>query len=110
MIQETLLKIKKKIEKTESVREENRKELMDLLAVLQSEIEQLYDMDKDHAESILGFAQASAHEATRKHKDPHLKTMSLEALQASVRGFEGSYPRLVEIVNSISTALSNLGI
>jgi hypothetical protein len=110
MIQETLAQIKKKIEKSESVKEENKKELMDLLSVLQSEIEQLSDTDQDHAESILGFTQTSTHEAIRKNKDPNLQKISLDSLQASVHGFESSHPRLVEIVNSISTALSNLGI
>ena len=110
MIEETLSQIKKKIEKSESVKEENKKELMNLLAVLQSEIEQLYESDQDHAESILGFTQTSTHEATRKNRDPNLQKISVDSLQASVHGFESSHPRLVEIVNSISTALSNLGI
>jgi Domain of unknown function (DUF4404) len=110
MIQETLLQIKKKIEKTESVKEDNKKELLDLLAVLQSEIDQLSKTDQDRAESIIGFASASAHEAIRKEKNPDLQKMSLDGLQASVHGFEGSHPKLVEIVNAISNALSNLGI
>ena len=110
MIQETLAQIKKKIEKSESVKDENKKELMDLLSVLQSEIEQLSETDQDHAESILGFTQTSTHESIRKNKDPNLQKTSLDSLQASVHGFESSHPKLVEIVNSISTALSNLGI
>jgi uncharacterized protein DUF4404 len=110
MIEETLSQIKKKIEKSGSVKEENKKELLDLLGVLQSEIEQLYKTDQDHAESILGFTQTSTHEATRMNRDPNLQKISLDSLQASVHGFESTHPRLVEIVNSISTALSNLGI
>jgi hypothetical protein len=110
MIQETLLQIKKKIENTESVSEKNKKELMDLLSLLESEIEPLSRTDQDHAESIMGFASASAHEATRKERNPDLQKMSLDGLQASVHGFEGSHPKLVEIVNAISNALSNLGI
>jgi hypothetical protein len=110
MIEETLLQIKRRIEDSDSVKEKNRKELLDLVSVLESEIEQLSATHREHAESILRFAQASAHEATRKEKNPDLQKMSLEGLQASVHGFEGSHPRLVEVVNSISTALSNLGI
>lgn len=110
MIEETLAQIKKKIENSESVKQENKKELIDLLKVLQSEIQQLSVTHQEHAESILGFARASAHEATRKNRDPDLQKISLESLQASVHGFESSHPKLVEIVNSISTALSNLGI
>jgi uncharacterized protein DUF4404 len=110
MIQETLLQIKKKIEKTESVKAENKKELLDLLAILQSEIEQLSKTDQDRAESIIGFASTSTHEAVRKERNPDLQKASLEGFQASVHGFEGSHPKLVEIVNAISNALSNLGI
>lgn len=110
MIEETLSQIKKKIENSESVKEDNKKELMDLLAVLRTEIEQLSETDQDHAESILGFAQTSTHEATRKNRVPNLQKSSLDSLQESVHGFESSHPKLVEIVNSISTALSNLGI
>jgi hypothetical protein len=110
MIQETLLKIKKRIENSEVIKEENRKELLGLLSRLENEIDELSTTDRDHAESILGFTQTSTHEATRKDRQPHLQKMSLEGLQASVHGFEGSHPKLVEIVNSISTALSNLGI
>jgi len=110
MIQETLSQIKKKIENTESATDQNKKELMDLFSRLQSEIQQLSKTHQDHAESILGFASASAHEATRKDKDPNLQKSSLEGLEASVHGFEESHPKLVELVNAISNALSNLGI
>jgi hypothetical protein len=110
MIQETLLQIKKKIENSESIKEPSRKDLLELLSVLESEIDQLSQTDREHAESILAFAQASAHEATRKERKPDLQKSSLEGLQASVHGFEASHPKLVEVVNSISTALSNLGI
>ena len=35
---------------------------------------------------------------------------SVEELRASVEGFEQSHPKLVEVVNRISSALANLGI
>jgi hypothetical protein len=110
MIQDTLRQVKKKIEKSNSIKDKNKKELLTLLSVLQSEIEQLAKTDSDHAESIVGFTRTSAHEATRKEKKPYLYKLSLDGLAKSVTGFEESHPRLVEVVNSISTALSNLGI
>ena len=36
--------------------------------------------------------------------------LSLEGLTSSVEGFEATHPRLVQIVNSISTILANMGI
>ena len=110
MIQETLSQVRTKIEKSDSINDESRKELLNLLSVLQSEIEHLSKTDLDHAESIVGFAQASAHEAIRKEKKPDLFKLSVDGLEESVRGFDESHPRLVEIVNSICTALSNLGV
>ncbi|HEX7576724.1 MAG TPA: DUF4404 family protein, partial [Verrucomicrobiae bacterium] len=64
----------------------------------------------EQAESIAGFAQLSAHEATRGAQNPQLRELSVRGLQSSVEGFEKSNPRLVEIVNRISNTLSNLGI
>ena len=110
MIEETLLRIKEKIEKSDTIKDENKKELFDLVSNLQTEVELLSETDLEHAESIASFAQASAHEATRKEKKPDLTELSLQGLVASVQGFETSHPRLVEIVNLISTALANLGI
>ena len=110
MIDETLVRIRAKIEKADSLKQENKKELIDLLSDLQNEIEQLAATNPEHAESIVGFAQTSAHEAMRSEKKDRLRNVSLDALAESVIGFEDSYPRLVKIVNSICTALSNLGI
>lgn len=110
MTLETINQIRSKIEKSDSIKRENKQELLELVSVLQSEIEHLASTDSDHAESILGLTRAATHEATRKEKKPELYRLSLDGLSSSVRGFETSHPRLVEIVNSISTALSNLGI
>jgi DNA repair exonuclease SbcCD ATPase subunit len=110
MIRETLQRIQQKLERSDSINQESKRELLELLSQLQTEIEHLSATDHEHAESIAGFAQASTHEAIRKDKKPDLTELSLQGFVASVEGFETSYPRLVEIVNRISTALANLGI
>jgi hypothetical protein len=110
MIEETLVRIRSKIEKADSLKQENKKELIDLLSDLQNEIQKLAATNPEVAESIVGFAQTSAHEATRAEKKDKLRSISLDALAETVAGFEDSYPRLVKIVNSICTSLSNLGI
>jgi hypothetical protein len=46
----------------------------------------------------------------RSEQNPQLLKLSLEGLGSSVAGFEGSHPRLVQIVNAISNTLANLGI
>jgi queuine/archaeosine tRNA-ribosyltransferase len=107
MIHDTLSKIEAKLENTGSLNEQTRSELKALLAVLKTEMTKI---DADHAQSIAGFAQASTHEAIRDEKNPELLKLSLEGLSTSVDGFEKSHPKLVEIVNRICTALSNIGI
>ena len=109
MVRPTIQQIKQKIEKSDVLQDEIKKELINLLASLQAEIN-VSSVDSDQAESIAGFTQASTHEALRKEKQPDLFNHSMEGLRASVHGFENSHPRLVEVVNSICVTLSNLGI
>ena len=110
MIQETIGRIEDKIKKTKLIHEENKDELLHLVAELKSEITALSKTHPEQAESIAGFADLSAHEAVRDVKNPHLSELSTEGLLASVREFEQSHPRLVSIVNVISNTLSNMGI
>ena len=110
MIQDTLNQVRQRIERADAIKEENKKELVRLLNVLQLEVEQLSATDSDHAESIAGLARTSAHEATRREKQPRVHELSLNAFAESVQGFENSHPTLFQTVNAICVALSNLGI
>jgi hypothetical protein len=110
MIEHTIGKIEARIQGAEAIKEERRQELLQLLSTLKSEVADLSKTHGDEATSIAGFTQVSAHEATRAEPNPELLQLSLEGLGSSVRGFEESHPRLVQIVNSISSTLSNLGI
>jgi hypothetical protein len=110
MIEETIEKIESRVQNAEAIKDERRRELLDLLATLKSEVAQLSATHGEQAESIAGFTEVSAREATRAHQDPQLLKLSLAGLNSSVEGFEQSHPRLVRIVNAISSTLSNLGI
>jgi hypothetical protein len=110
MIQETIAKIEARLRKANSLKDENREELLNLLSTLKTEVSKLSETHDEQARSIAGFAEVSIHEATREEKNPQLLKLSLEGLSASVDGFEGSHPTLVQIVNSICLALSNIGI
>jgi hypothetical protein len=110
MIEKTLEHIEKRIRKADSVTEEDRTDLLDLLATLKSEVLELSKTQAEHAESITGFAQISAHEATREKKNPRLVTLSVTGLSSSVDRLETSHPKLVETVNRISQILANMGI
>ena len=110
MIDDTISKIEAKLKDAGSLNEESKRELAGLLATLKTEITALSRTHAEQAQSIAGFAQTSAHEAIREEKNPQLLKLSLEGLAASVDGFEGSHPSLVQIVNRICTTLSNIGI
>jgi len=110
MIEDTVGKIESRIEAAEAINPERKRELLQLLGKLKSEVAELSRTHGEEAESIAGFTEISAHEATRIEQNPQLLKLSLEGLSGSVEGFEKSHPRLVQIVNTISNTLSNLGI
>ncbi len=110
MIQNTIEKIENKVKKIDSLKDESKTQLLNLLSTLKSEIAELSKTKGEHAESIIGFAEISTHEATRQDKNPQLLELSIDGLSTSVKGFEVSHPSLVGTVNSICVMLSNLGI
>jgi len=110
MIQERLDKMEEKLKQSKTVKESDKAELLTLLTTLRTEIAELSETHHDQAESIVGFAEISTHEATRSEKSAALFDLSLEGLTSSVQGFEVSHPRLVGIINSFCTMLANSGI
>jgi hypothetical protein len=110
MIEKTMGEIEAKIRGADAVNEERKRELLQLIGTLKSEVGKLSKTHDEQAESIAGFARLSAHEATRARPNPQLLDHSLQGLRSSVDGFEKSHPKLVQIVNAISNTLSNLGI
>jgi hypothetical protein len=110
MIQDTIGKIEERLRKPSAMKDEHRAELLGLLATLKAEVSTLSRTNAEQAQSIAGFTAISTHEATREDKKPELIELSIKGLAGSVEGFEQSHPRLVQVVNSICTTLSNLGI
>jgi Asp-tRNA(Asn)/Glu-tRNA(Gln) amidotransferase C subunit len=110
MLKTTIANIENKIKRNASIQDKDKAELLRLLSSLQDEVSELSKIDNEQAESITGFAQTSAHEATRKDKNEDLLDLSLKGLTSSVGELESSHPKLVEIVNRISQMLSNMGI
>lgn len=110
MIEETIGKIQKRIEGSDAIHEDRRRELLALLGTLKSEVSELSKTHGEQARSIAGFTQVSAHEATRSRQNPQSLELSLEGLRSSVAELEESHPRLVQLVNTLSNTLSNLGI
>jgi len=110
MIQDRLNKIEEKLRQSNTIKENDKMELLDLIVKLKDEMAELSKTHFEHAESIVGFAELSAHEATRSDKNPDLFNLSLKGLTSSVQSFEVSHPRLVVIINRICKMISDLGI
>ena len=110
MIQETITKIEARIQNAKSLNGEKKKELLDLVSTLKPEVSEFSKTYPEQTQSITGFAEVSIHEAVREKKNPQLLKLSLQGLSTSVKGLEGSHPKLVGIVNTICLTLSNIGI
>jgi len=110
MPNDTINRIEERLKSARTLNDETRKELLSLLTELKKEVSGLAETHGDQAQSIAGFAQLSAHEATRDAKNPDALKHSIGGLEASVSEFEQSHPKLVAAANRICTALSNLGI
>ena len=110
MNESNLNEIEAKIRAADNISDDRKRELLQSLSTLKAEVDKLSGTHDEEARSIAGFAQLSAHEATRQQQNPASLQHSLEGLRSSVEGFEKSHPQLVRIVNNISNMLSNLGI
>ena len=102
--------IEKRIQENPDIDQTTKAELLRLLTTLKSEIATLEHTHAEHAESVLGLAERSMHEAIRQPKDPQLAASALQELAASVTELEVSHPQLVNVVNAISVLLANIGI
>jgi hypothetical protein len=110
MIDDTVSKLEAQLRAASNLSPERKTELLQLLGNLKTEISELSKTNLEEARSIAKFAEVSALEATRTAKNQKLQDLSLEGLRSSVEGFEESHPKLVQVVDSISRTLSNLGI
>ncbi len=110
MIQETITQIEARIQNAKSLNGEKKRELLDLVSTLKAEVSEFSKTHPEQTQSITGFVEVSIHEAVRETKNLQLQKLSLQGLLTSVKGFEGSHPKLVGIVNSICLSLSNIGI
>ncbi len=110
MIRDTIDKLEAELAEANALQPERRAELLELLASLRDEVNELAASDGERARSIATFTEASAHEATRKTRDQELFDLSLKGLSRSVEELKSSHPRLAQVVGRLCNVLSNLGI
>lgn len=107
MLKETLSKIEDSIRKIDS---KEKDKLLHLVGRLKQEIGEISKTHSEQAQSIVGFAEVAAHEATRQKKSPKQLELSLEGLSTSVQDFEASHPGLTSTVNDLCNLLARIGI
>lgn len=110
MIDETMARIEARLKSADSMNDEQRRELRGLFEKLKTELAALQQKDADQARSIAAYLELSAHELTRKQKQPHLLQNAIDGLSKTVLGFEADHPKLTEAVNSLTLTLSRMGI
>ena len=110
MIKETLSKIESAIARIEAADRREKAELIELLKELKKELSSLPDSGMDAARSLAHFTETAAHEVTRSERSNELKNLSISGIAYSVKGFEVSHPRLVEITNQVCMMLARMGI
>ena len=65
MIEDTVSNIEAKIQASDSIKDDRKRELLQLLGTLKAEIATLSKTNEEGARSIAGFTEISTHEATR---------------------------------------------
>lgn len=110
MIEKTINEIEARVRSVESVNTSQKQELLALLAKLKAEVGALEQTHSQQAKAIADSINASTQAATSTKQNPESVQTSVAGLRSSVEGFEKSHPKLVQVVNSLSNMLSNLGI
>jgi hypothetical protein len=110
MISERLATIEAMLRDSANIPEATRRELLDLVAGLKAEVVPLVDTHGETAHEIAGSVEAAVQASVRREEHPEKAAQAVEGLAASVREFEATHPKLVEIVDRLALTLSNMGI
>ncbi len=81
-----------------------------MVARLKMEVAPLVETHGESVDQIAGSADAAVQAAVHREQKPEQAAQAVEGLAASVRDFEASHPKLVQIVDRLAVTLSNMGI
>jgi hypothetical protein len=110
MISERLAKLEATLRNNATIPEGTRQELLGLLAGLKSEVTPLAATHGESVQDIAGSTESAVQASMKREEQPERAAQAVQGLAASVRQFEATHPRLVEIVDQLALTLSNLGI
>ena len=100
MIDEKLKSIEDRIQNSISMNAENKEAVLQLLSELKSEIQ---EVSNETTDKIAGQLEDS-------HEHDGLIKQAFNEVSDTVKEFEENHPKLVQVVNSICTQLSNAGL
>lgn len=80
------------------------------IRTLKSELKKLDAKHADKARSVESFADAAAHQAARKDRNPELLKTAVAGLERAAAEFEATHPNLAAAVAEICRELTELGI
>jgi len=107
MIQDRIAKIEATLSNSPNIPAETRQELLALLAELKAEVGPFAATHGAEAQSITDLTGDAVEQAASGSEK---SAETLDGLASSVRDFEVSHPRLVQIVDRLALTLSNMGI
>jgi hypothetical protein len=110
MIEETIRRIEKNINETDTLAGGKKEELLHLITELKKEVDLLGETHHEDAGSIASYAESSIREAVRSQRDAELLRHTLDGLSLSVKRFEVSHPTLIDVINNIGQVLGSSGI
>jgi hypothetical protein len=110
MISERLAQIESTLRNSANIPAATRQELLELVAGLKAEMGPLAGTHGASAHAIAGNAEAAVQASVLRDEAPEQAAQAVAGLAASVRQFEATHPRLVEIVDQLALTLSNLGL
>src|SRR4051812_38180280 len=106
MIQDRIPKIEAPLANAADLPPATREELLAPLADLKTQVAPRAPTHAAEGQSIPRSADAAISRAAQTQPEP----AAIQDFRASVQGFEASHPRLVQVVDQIALALSNMGI
>jgi len=101
MIEDRIQKLESRVRQAGGIPEETKKELLDLIAALKTELPE---------GATVGATGSSFSEEDHESAGPEALQTAVDDLTESVESLEASHPVAVQVVNRIALILSNMGI
>ncbi|HUF63395.1 MAG TPA: hypothetical protein VMN36_15070 [Verrucomicrobiales bacterium] len=102
---DTLERLRRRIEDSPNLEEENRARILELIRELEAEIEEVAEEEhQERIRSAFDLADAAAHEGAQPERNDDLFHKTLESLEEAVRELEITHPKTAKVLYAVSRA------